>query len=151
LPEDTIIEIAKFWAKYDFIELDEAQRKVRILEDTRRLFLAETELTLVVKGGIKSLRMDEGRLVMEGSGLSVEWRREEEFPISRSLILASVKKHLKVLKYLSTSNDWFTIQSLLEELSIGKRELMNILNLLEKHGFIVYDMKKEKVRYALIQ
>jgi len=39
IEEDKLLKIARFWAKYSFIELDEKQKKMRILEDVRRLLL----------------------------------------------------------------------------------------------------------------
>ena len=78
LLEDKMVEFIRFWATYGFVELDESQRRVRMLKDTQRLISAERTVTLHVTGHIKSWSMNGKQLVIKGDELSAEWADEEE-------------------------------------------------------------------------
>jgi DNA-directed RNA polymerase specialized sigma subunit len=143
LSEDRMVEIARFWAKYDFIKLDESQKRMRMLEDTQKLLLAERKFTFLVKGQIKSLRMVEGELNIRGEELCVEWIAEErKEPLSQP----GGEVCLEVLKFLKDVGGWLNISKISEKIRIEKGELRNILRLLAKHNFVTLDEQEGKAK-----
>ena len=175
LEKSAVLEIADFWSRYAFVELDLENEKVKLNPDTQKLLAlaeaaeipspptVEEPAALVIEGVIKSVEpVGKTELKISGEKLKVNWgpklealeTPQEIVPVR---VLRNGSRQVRMLlgcldiTLLLGDGCWHDYEELSERFSLSLDDVITIVRLMDKHGYVTVAEKwgKVKMRIAL--